>query len=57
MFLFAEGVYLFPVDVDPDAPEDEQWASVFVGLQDHHDWEFVMEYPKRRVRQSTCDIL
>uniref|UniRef100_A0A0E0JAM1 Uncharacterized protein n=1 Tax=Oryza nivara TaxID=4536 RepID=A0A0E0JAM1_ORYNI len=39
-----EGVFLFVVDMDPNAEEDEQL------VQDNHKWQFVRDYPRRRER-------
>jgi hypothetical protein len=35
--------------MDPDAQEENaQWASIFIGLQDNHAWEFVRRYQKKK---------
>uniref|UniRef100_A0A0E0JAM0 Uncharacterized protein n=1 Tax=Oryza nivara TaxID=4536 RepID=A0A0E0JAM0_ORYNI len=39
-----KGVFLFVVDMDPNAEEDEQL------VQDNHKWQFVRDYPRRRER-------
>ena len=48
--LFAEGVFLFPVEMDPDAlQEDEKWAQIFLSLRDNHAWLYD-SLSQRRVR-------